>query len=410
MNWFTFICLSLIFLITPFQWGLYYEPDIRLWEMMIFALFILNVIWYWVRDRDILIKNRLYLLVLLLPFMYVITVPFALNQEGNWDTIFRFFTYAFFFLLLIWTKESPAIRMLLPYVFHLAGAAFLIFAVANLFGWIQLDGFMIGCEKDRSCGPVRYPNTFGAIIGAYWFYIFAIFLHRKSFYRSDWFLIFLLVGYGSILLLTYSRGTYIFFAGTFVLAFLLFYKQWKKFILFSISAALLALVAINLLTFDQNKGLQLIPDSVLTRISEISPSTQNAVARFDFYKDALAMSKESPWTGFGGDSWTVYYPKYADRVLGLNQVHNGYLDFLVEIGWFGIAVYFLLFSLFVFLIFKSGEAVKHRIGVILALTMLFGHGMVDYDFSYGTYWLIIFWLFAIGLGTRPYSNEVIIYR
>ncbi|MGG3640069.1 O-antigen ligase family protein [Bacillus gobiensis] len=410
MNWFTFVCLSIVFLITPFQWGLYYEQDIRLWEWLIFALFILNVIWYWVKEPEVLIKNKLYLLVLLLPFMYVITVPFALNQEGNWNTIFRFSTYAFFFLLLIWTKESPRINRLYPYVFHVLGAAFLLFAVANLFGLIRLDMFMVGCEPTRSCGPVRYPNTFGAIMGAYWFYIFAIFIRRKSFRWVDGLLILLLAGYGAILLHTYSRGSYIFFAGTFALAFLLLIKQWKKFILFFASALVLFLVAFNLLTFDQHKGIRLIPDSLITRISEISLSTQNAVTRFDFYKEALAMSKESPLIGFGGDSWTIYYPKYANRLFGLNQVHNGYLDFLIEIGWIGLAVYALFFGLMVFLIFKSGKALKHRIGVILALTMLFGHGMVDYDFSYGTYWLLIFWLIAVGVGVRPFAKEDVVYR
>jgi len=44
MKWFTFICLSVIFLVTPFQWGLYYDSDIRFWEWFIFGLFLTNVV------------------------------------------------------------------------------------------------------------------------------------------------------------------------------------------------------------------------------------------------------------------------------------------------------------------------------------------------------------------------------
>jgi O-antigen ligase len=409
MNWFTFLCLTFVFVVSPFQWGLFYEHDIRLWEWVIFALFFLNVIWYWRKRPEVLKNNRMYLLVLLLPLMYIVTAPFALNQEGNWDTMLRFTAYAFFFLLLIWTKESKGINKLYPYVFHSLGIAFLLFAAANLFGLFQLDLFMVGCEPVRSCGPVRYPNTFGAIMGAYWFYIFAIFLHRKSFRWLDVFLILLLAGYGAILLHTYSRGTYIFFAVTFVLAFLLFIKQWKKFLLFSASALLLFLVVFNVMTFDENKGIRIIPESLQTRISDISPTTYNAVARIDFYKEAIAMSKESPWLGFGGESWTVFYPKYANKLFGLNQVHNGYLDLLIEIGWIGLAVYALFFAFLLVLIFKS-RPVNHRIGVILALTMLFGHAMVDYDLTYGTYWLLIFWLFAIGVGSRSGKKSSQAYK
>ncbi|MGG3625211.1 O-antigen ligase family protein [Bacillus gobiensis] len=394
MNWFTFVCLSIVFLVTPFQWGLYYESDIYLWERVIFGLFVLNVIWYWIKKPEVLLKNKNYLLVLLLPFMYVLTIPFALNPEGNWNTIFRFAAYSFFFLLLIWTKESPSIKKLYPLIFHLLGITFFVFAFANLFNFIHLDEYMIGCTEERACGPVRYPNTFGAIIGAYFFYTLTVVIHRKS---IDWvsiLFVHLTVGYGAILLHTYSRGSYIIFAGTFVLVFLLLSKHWRKFLLFSISPLFLLFVVFNLL---QHAGIIVTTDS---RVLDFSPTTPNAAARIDFYKEAIVMSKESPWIGFGGESWTIYYPKYEKEVLGLNQVHNGYLDFLIEIGWIGITIYALFFILLIYLIFKSRTVSSdktHSVGVILALTMLFGHGMVDYDFSYGTIWLLIFWLFAIGL-------------
>lgn len=402
MNWFTFICLAVVFLISPFQWGLFYESDIRVWEWLILVLFILNIVWYWIRERQVLTKNSVYFLVLLLPFMYVLAAPFALNQQGNWQMIVRFFTYAFFFLLLIWTGESPGIRKLYPYVFHLLGIAFLIFAVANILGIIHLDTSMVGCVEPRSCGPVRYPNTFGAIMSAYWFYTFTVFIHRKI---PDWrsvLIMLLLAGYAGVAMLTFSRGTYIFFSVTFILAFLLLYKKWKKFIFVSLLALFLSLAVFDLLSLDKHIDYNGF-SSLTTRFSSISPVTSTAVIRENFYKDALSMSRESPWFGFGGKSWTVYYPEYAHQGNGLDQVHNGYLSFLIEIGWVGLSVYILVLGLFIFRIAKSDEPRERRIGVILALAMLFGHGTVDYDLSYGTVWLLIFWLIAIGAGGRRAS-------
>ena len=89
--------LKFIFLVTPFQWGLYYDSDIRFWEWFIFGLFLTNVVWYSIKEPEVFFRNKVYFLVLLLPFMYVITVPFAINQEGNWNTMISFFTYSFFF-------------------------------------------------------------------------------------------------------------------------------------------------------------------------------------------------------------------------------------------------------------------------------------------------------------------------
>ena len=409
MRWLTFICLSIIFLVTPFQWGLYYDSDIRFWEWIIFGLFLMNVVWFSMKEPEIFLKNKVYFLVLLLPFMYVLTVPFALNPEGNWNTMIRFFTYSFFFLLLMWTKEEVVIKKLYPYIFHILGFALLVFSFANKLNILSFNEFMVGCEPERACGPVRYPNTFAAIIGAYWFYTFAIMILRRSFDWVNGFLMILTVAYGAVLLNTYSRGAYIVFAGTIILAIILLYKQWRN-LLYSIPLFILSIGIFSFISFQQNGSLQVVPNSLKARISNISPSTDTAVARINFYEEAISMSKDSPLFGFGGDSWTVYYPKYADKEFGLNQVHNGYLDFLIEIGWMGSLVYSLFFLLLVYLILKfrsnvSSEA--HRVGVILALAMLFGHGVVDYDFSYGTVWFLIYWLFAIGL--REINVEEIIY-
>lgn len=399
MNWFTFICLSIVFMISPFQWGLFYESNIKMWEWVISVLFILNLLWYWIRERQVLIKNRLYFLVLLLPLMYVAAVPFALNQEGNGQNIFRFFTYAFFFLLLIWTKESPRISKLYPYIFNSLGIAFLMFAVANIFGVLHLQTSMVGCVEPRSCGPVRYPNTFGAIMGAYWFYTLAAFIYQKALTWRDGLIILLLAGYAGIIMLTFSRGTYIFFGATFVLALLLLYKKWKKIIFISLLVLGLSLGVFNLLSMDKHIDFNGF-SSLTTRFASISPHASTAIARESFYKDALSMSKNSPLFGFGGKSWTIYYPKYANRGNGLDQVHNGFLEFLIEIGWVGLSVYVLVLALLIFLIFKSNEPKERRIGVVLALAAIFGHAMVDYDLSFGTIWLLIFWLMAMGVSTR----------
>ena len=270
--------------------------------------------------------------------MYVLTIPFALNPEGNWNKMIRFFTYSLFFLLLMWSKEEVVIKKWYSYIFHILGVTFLVFSLANKIDYIYFNEYMVGCEPGRTCGPVRYPNTFAAIMGAYWFYTFAIMIHRKSYDWINGILMILTAGYGAVLLHTYSRGAFIFFAGTYILAIIVLYNQWKKLLLYSIPFIILSFGVFSFVNFEQNGRIQAVLDSFKARIADISPSTDTEVARINFYGEAISMSKDSPWFGFGGDSWTVFYPKYEDKKFGLNQVHNGYLDFLIEIGWFGILV------------------------------------------------------------------------
>ncbi|MCI1880621.1 MAG: O-antigen ligase family protein [Sporolactobacillus sp.] len=395
MNRLTFVCLTLVLLLSPFQWGLFFDANLILWEGIIFLLFIANLIWYIVKAPEVLISNRAYFLVFLLPLMYAFSARVAINPAGNASTLIRFLMYSCFFLMLIWTKAT--LRKNQPFydVFHALGLLFLLFSAADSYGLIHLSHSMVGCIPGRLCGPVRYPNTFGAIVGAYWFLLFAALIYRKKVNGLDGFLVILLIGYGLVLLRTVSRGSYIFFAVTLGLAVLLMHRKWKKlgavFLL-----ALLLIGGFTLLHHDFLSGISLIADTQKSRLFDGG----TAVTRIDFYRQAIAMSRQSPLFGFGGNSWPVYYPEHANQGLGLDQVHNGYLDFLIEIGWVGLIVFVSVLGWLVFLISRSKTASPIKIGALLALAMLFGHAMVDYDLSYGTIWLLIFWLIATGLDVK----------
>lgn len=107
------------------------------------------------------------------------------------------------------------------YLLNFYKVALLVFSFANKLNIFYFNEFMVGCEPKRVCGPVRYPNTFAAIIAAYSFYIFTIMILKKSFDWVNGFLMISTVAYEAVLLNTYSRGAYIFFVGTFILAIIL---------------------------------------------------------------------------------------------------------------------------------------------------------------------------------------------
>lgn len=177
MNWFTFFCLMIVFIVSPFQWGLFFEQNIQTWEWITFVLFITNLVWYFIKEPQTLIRSRVYYFVFLIPLMYAASAVSAINPTGNGQTFIRFLMYACFFLLLVWTKQSLGRDELFSGVFHILGLIFLSFAILNFYGFIRFDTLMVGCYPGRACGPFRYPNAFGSVMGAYWFITFATLIY-----------------------------------------------------------------------------------------------------------------------------------------------------------------------------------------------------------------------------------------
>ncbi|WP_407272822.1 hypothetical protein [Radiobacillus sp. PE A8.2] len=145
-------------------------------------------------NAGILKVTKRFLLVLLLPVMYVIAVPFALNPAGNATTILQFFTYSCFFLLLMRLKESPSIKKALTVVFQLLGFGLIVCGFVNVLGhWIY-----VACSVQRICGPVQYPNTFASLLGAYLLYTIALLDNGSSKYWVGISLFALSLGYGAL--------------------------------------------------------------------------------------------------------------------------------------------------------------------------------------------------------------------
>lgn len=145
---------------------------------------------------------------------------------------------------------------------------------------------------------------------------------------------------------------------------------------------------------------QKLPESFQQRIDEISLEEASATARTGMFEDALAISKESPIIGFGGEGWKVVYFNHQTKPYYSNEVHNGYLEILLNSGWLGLVLFMAVFVyLFAAILWKwyrtEKQEVKTEVAAsIAALAMIFIHSIIDFNFSYGTVWLLIIWLLA----------------
>jgi len=118
------------------------------------------------------------------------------------------------------------------------------------------------------------------------------------------------------------------------------------------------------------------------------------LARGEMYADALRLLRESPWLGRGGDTWRGLHRTVQGRPYAGNEVHSGYLDLALDLGGIG------LLALLVWLGFAVVRMQRSRLpGRLLpAFLVLLLHSAVDFDMSYGLYWMLVLWLAVWGLG------------
>ncbi|MDT3427570.1 hypothetical protein J2Z22_003133 [Paenibacillus forsythiae] len=126
----------------------------------------------------------------------------------------------------------------------------------------------------------------------------------------------------------------------------------------------------------------------LARARGTGPSSTVA-ARGLMYRDALRFAAEAPWLGRGGETWRSAYLAVQSRPYVGSQVHSGYLDLLLNVGGVGVAAAAICLA-------AAGWLIRaHSRRLLPPFLVLILHGAVDFDWSYGLFWLLLFWLPAL---------------
>lgn len=132
--------------------------------------------------------------------------------------------------------------------------------------------------------------------------------------------------------------------------------------------------------------------AVLLQVRErITGPSSTVSARGLFYRDAWRLAAEAPWLGRGGETWRSSYLAAQSRPYVGSQVHNGYLDILLNLGYVGLAaILLLLLAVGWLLATRSPRLLPSYLVIVL-------HSAVDFDWSYGLFWLLLFWLPAMAI-------------
>lgn len=118
---------------------------------------------------------------------------------------------------------------------------------------------------------------------------------------------------------------------------------------------------------------------------------ETAAARQLYYADALRMFRDHPWFGTGGQSWRMLVGLYQSKPYIGNEVHSGYLDMLLDTGLLGLALLLAMLAGFAVQLWKQAGRAWGPAAVLLA------HSAIDFDWSYGFVWLLLFYWLALHL-------------
>ncbi|MNW47173.1 O-Antigen ligase [compost metagenome] len=125
-------------------------------------------------------------------------------------------------------------------------------------------------------------------------------------------------------------------------------------------------------------------------------------ARLEMYADAARLFRITPWLGQGGDTWRSSYLHIQRSPYVGSEVHSGYIDLALDLGIIGLSIVVCWLSVIIIMMFR-----RRSVG-LAPLTVLLIHSLVDFDMSYGLFWLLVLWLAGLGLSCsrREVPNQV----
>ncbi|CAH1210797.1 hypothetical protein PAECIP111893_03284 [Paenibacillus plantiphilus] len=161
--------------------------------------------------------------------------------------------------------------------------------------------------------------------------------------------------------------------------------RWREFVAWGGWAAAIAAMAM------------LLPAVIQGRLSGYF---ETLGARSMFYEDAFILIREAPLLGRGGDTWRSLFTQIQTYPYIGNEVHSGYLDVTLDLGIAGLIVFILVVGALL-----RRVALHDRTGLV-PIGVLLLHAAVDFDMSYGCYWLLLFgWIVLHSKPAYEVKNE-----
>lgn len=183
-------------------------------------------------------------------------------------------------------------------------------------------------------------------------------------------------------------------------------RRWSGIWIPAVSVAGVVLIAF---LFIGTSARNILPANIGTRLENINFRQHSVLERFTFYKDAMKVVKDYPVLGAGGGGWASLYEHYQNNPYLSRQVHNFFLQYLIEVGILGFII-FMGFILFIFYKYIRGYLKRENddynngfFYLIIALSILV-HSLLDFNMSYAFMGIMVFLSLggmAVVMDSRP---------
>lgn len=157
----------------------------------------------------------------------------------------------------------------------------------------------------------------------------------------------------------------------------------------------IGIIVISLLVILKSPVLNVLPDGIADRLLSINSQETSIATRGVVYKDALTLleNTDSLWFGAGGGSWGVLYEKYKSYPYTSRQAHNLFIQYGVEVGLVGLAVFLAIVIVCIYYFFRGMNSEGFELRRLAFLFIPIGlmiHALADFDLSFAYIEFILF--------------------
>jgi len=147
---------------------------------------------------------------------------------------------------------------------------------------------------------------------------------------------------------------------------------------------LLSAIAILMVYIKSPIILRLLPDTLILRIYDTNMEDSSILGRLEFYKDSISVLRDFLWFGAGGGAWSALYELYQTNPYTSRQVHNFYLQYLIETGVIGFLLLILLFATVARNFLQKVKELTNFVPLMFFTfaSALLIHSAVDFDMSF----------------------------
>ena len=350
--------------------------------VLLIAFFLIYLVKY--KDFTYL-KNLLLNYKELIYIFFMILLSLIISDIANYELIDTnilqlqisyFYRYIFIFVILLYFYSKNFFTKSLLYFIVLISLSIQTFdgLYQSIVGY-DLFKNNVGSLESGLTAATFNRNTFGLIMGLGVLLSFFLINREKVFNKTNLLNILLFIFFIFCSLFSYSRATWVALFLSFILYFIIHYKNIKlKYILyFIISLFIFIFIFLNI-------------DPLFSRLNLLLSGYLSN--RDEIWLNCVDLIKQKPFFGWGVGTWSEIGLK------AYSSVHNSILEILLYLGFFGLFIYLYFFIVIIKELFCFKNFKAYSILIYFIVVSFFDQDIFSGKIFLSFFTILIFYIFS----------------